>query len=81
VSQVSSSFTLENWIDNSNWFDIKLLVYLNGGKFKKWINNHSYVEAIKDILVFLGIGLVFLGIAGTKLLHPGRNFGASKVQH
>jgi hypothetical protein len=73
VTREFEDFTLEDWMDNSKWFDIKLLVDLNGGEFKTSMNNRSYADAIKDILVFLGI-------AATKLLHLGRNLGAKLLE-
>ena len=68
VTREFEEFTLEDWLDNSKWFSIKLLVDLNGGDFTK-----SYADAIKMILLFLGI-------AAMHLLHLGRNLGAKILE-
>jgi hypothetical protein len=73
VTREFEEFTLEDWLDNSKWFDIKLLVDLNGASFKKSMNNRSYADAIKLVLLFLGI-------AAMHLLHLGRNLGAKILE-
>jgi hypothetical protein len=73
VKREFEDFTLEDWLDNSKWFDIKLLVDLAGASFKKPLNNRSYVDAIKA-------ALLFLGIAALHLLHLGRNLGAKILE-
>jgi hypothetical protein len=73
VTREFEEFTLEDWLDNSKWFSIKLLVDLNGGDFTKSLNNRSYADAIKMILLFLGI-------AAMHLLHLGRNLGAKILE-
>jgi hypothetical protein len=60
VTHEFEEFTLEDWLDNSKWFSIKLLVDLNGGDFTKSLNNRSYADAIKMILLFLGIAAMHL---------------------
>ncbi len=60
-------------MDNSKWFDIKLLVDLTGASFKKPLNNRSYADAIKAVLLFLGI-------APLHLLHLGRNLVANILE-
>ena len=49
------------------------MVDLNGGDFTKSLNNRSYADAIKMILLFLGI-------AAMHLLHLGRNLGAKMLE-
>ena len=73
VTREFEEFTLEDWLDNSKWFSIKLLVDLNRGDFTKSLNNRSYADAIKMILLFLGI-------AAMHLLHLGRNLGAKILE-
>jgi hypothetical protein len=74
VTRKFEDFTLEDyWLDNSKWFDIKLLVDLNGASFKKSMNNCSYADAIKLVLPFLGI-------AAMHILHLGRNLGAKILE-
>jgi hypothetical protein len=69
VTREFEDFSLEDWLDNIKWFDIKLLVDLTGVSFKKSMNNRSCADAIKAVLIFLGI-------AALHLLHLGRNLGA-----
>ena len=66
-------FTLDDWLDSSKWFDIKLLVDQTGASFKKPLNNRSYTDAIKAVLLFLGI-------VALHLLHLGRNLGAKILE-
>ena len=73
VTREFENFTLEDWMDNSRWFDIKLLVDLQGFDHTKSLKNRSYADAIKMILVFLGI-------AAKKLVHLGRNLGAKFLE-
>ena len=67
------NFTLEDWMENSKWFDIKLLVDLQGFNNTKSLKNRSYAEAIKTVLDFLGI-------PASKLVHLGRNLGAKLLE-
>ena len=73
VTREFEDFTLEDWMENSKWFDIKLLIDLQGGDNEKPLKNRSYADAIKSILVFLGI-------VATKLAHLGRNLGAKILE-
>jgi hypothetical protein len=73
VTREFEDFTLEDWMDNSKWFDVKLLVDLQGGDNEKSLKNRSYADAIKSILGTLGI-------AATKLAHLGRNLGAKLLE-
>jgi hypothetical protein len=68
-------YTLEDWSDNKKWFDIKLLVDINGTEAKKKtsMKNGSYADAIKSVLIFLGI-------AALHLVHLGRNLGAKILE-
>jgi hypothetical protein len=59
-------FLLLDWLDNSRWFDVKLLVDPSGGQFDKPMSNDLYADAIKQVLLQLGI-VVF------HLVHLGRN--------
>jgi hypothetical protein len=73
VTREFEDFTLEDWLDNSKWFDIKRLVDLTGASFRKSLNNRSYANAIKAVLLFLRI-------AALHLLHIGRNLGAKVLE-
>jgi len=73
VTREFEDFSLEDWMENSHWFDIKLLVDLQGGEYMKSMNNRSYADAVKSILGCLGI-------AATKLAHLGRNLGAKLLE-
>jgi hypothetical protein len=66
-------FTLADWSDNSKWFDIKLLVDIAGTNKKKPMKNRSYADAIKSILMGLGI-------TAMHLVHLGRNLGAKILE-
>jgi hypothetical protein len=65
VTREFVDFTSEDCMDNSHWFDIKLLVDLQGCDNKKSMKNRSYADAVKSILGSLGL-------AATKLAHLGR---------
>jgi hypothetical protein len=73
VTREFEDFSLEDWLDNSKWFDIKLLVDLTGASFKKSMNNRSYADAIKAVLIFLGS-------VALHLLLLGRNLGAKILE-
>ena len=62
------NFTLEDWLDNSKWFDIKLLININNGDTTKEMQNDSYSQHFKAMLKKLEI-------MGEKLLHLGHNLG------
>jgi Centromere DNA-binding protein complex CBF3 subunit, domain 2 len=64
-----ANFTLDDWLDNSRWFDIKLLVDSNATDKTKRMQHDSYAKKIKKILKQLGLSC-------SKLLHLGRNLGA-----
>jgi hypothetical protein len=61
-------FTLDDWLDNSKWFDIKLLVNVNGLDHTCELQNDSYSHHIKKILNWLNL-------CCDKLLHLGQNVG------
>ena len=65
-------FGVEQWLDNSLWFDIKLLIDINGADTTKAMTNDSYGTHIKSILKRLII-------ICNKLLHLGRNMGAKTL--
>jgi hypothetical protein len=73
VTHEFEDFTLSDWLDNSKWFDVKLLVDPSGGRFEKAMTNDSYAKAIKAVL--LG-----LGIAAIHLVHLGRNLGPKLLE-
>ena len=60
---------LEDWLDNKKWFDIKLLIDINGSNTTKEMKNDSYARHIRRILKMLQI-------ICDKLLHLGRNLGS-----
>lgn len=62
-----------NWIDNSAWFDIKLLVDVNrSNDFTKQMTTNTYAKAIAQVLKSLGIIKTHLShigrVLGTKIL-------------
>jgi hypothetical protein len=66
--------TGENWLDNSSWFDVKLLVDVHRGEcYDKSMKNDSYSKAIKQVLVTLGI-------YAYHIVHLGRNLGAKLLE-
>jgi hypothetical protein len=66
--------TCEDWLDNSSWFDVKLLVDVHrGGCYDKMMKNDSYGKAIKQVLSALGINAYHI-------VHLGRNLGAKLLE-
>jgi hypothetical protein len=63
-------FTLDDWLDNKKWFDIKLLVDTSRHDvdLKKSMSSDSYASAIKKVLQELGLPLFHL-------IHIGRVVG------
>ena len=59
------NFTVDDWMDNSSWFDVKLLADIQGDNMKV-IQSDSYGNHIKSVLMKLNI-------VCDKLLHLGRN--------
>ena len=64
--------TVEDWLDNSKWFDIKLLVDVNGSDNTKAIQNDSFSDHMKSVLDRLSL-------PNNKILHLGRNVGAKTL--
>jgi hypothetical protein len=60
---------LSDWLQNESWFDIKLLVDTFGSDTRKGLSADGYSNAIKKVLLELGIPPI-------KLKHLGRNLGA-----
>jgi hypothetical protein len=60
-------FLLSDWLDNSRWFDVKLLVDLSGSEFSREICNNLYAKAIKKVLLSLGIAALHLVLLGRNL--------------
>jgi hypothetical protein len=63
------NFTLDNWLNNKDWFDIKLLIDVNGSNNTQEMKNDSYGKVIKRILKKLKV-------ACNKLLYLGWNLGS-----
>ena len=62
-----------NWLDNSAWFDVKLLVDVQRGKdFTKPMTTNTYAKAMAQVLKSLGIIKTHLShigrVLGTKIL-------------
>jgi hypothetical protein len=57
MTRECEEFTLLDWLDNSKWFDVKLLVDATklGTDYFKVMSNDVYVKAIKEVLGELGI--------------------------
>ncbi|MGL5936676.1 MAG: hypothetical protein ACRCZI_13765, partial [Cetobacterium sp.] len=62
-------FTLEDWLDNSKWFDVKALADISSTDFSKEMKNDSYEKHIKSVLKRLKLNM-------SKILHLGRNIGS-----
>ena len=54
-NEFKDGFVLEDWLDNSKWFDVKLLVDVWGTDTTKAMKNDTYANAIKEVLTFLKI--------------------------
>jgi len=61
--------TINDWLDNSKWFDIKLLVDINTHDNTKEMQNDGYSDHIKRVLKLLALSC-------DKLCHLGRNLGS-----
>ena len=64
-----ANMSMEEWKDNTSWFDVKLLIDVQNGDPKKEMRNDTYGKHLKSILILLGM-------ACNKILHLGRNLGA-----
>jgi Centromere DNA-binding protein complex CBF3 subunit, domain 2 len=61
--------TVEDWMDNKSWFDIKFLVDINGADNTKGMCSDTYSEHVKRVLKRLNLPT-------NKLCHLGRNVGS-----
>jgi hypothetical protein len=73
VTHEFEDFHLCDWLDNSKWFDVKLLVDPSGGEFSREMSNDLYAKAIKQVLLSMGI-------AALHLVHLGRNLGPKLLE-
>jgi Centromere DNA-binding protein complex CBF3 subunit, domain 2 len=62
-------FTPEDWVQRNKWFDVKVLVDVQSGNYKKELSKDTYGTHIGAILARLKI-------CCNKLCHLGRNLGA-----
>jgi Centromere DNA-binding protein complex CBF3 subunit, domain 2 len=69
VTKEFQHMSVDDWFDNSVWFDIKLLADTNAGDRTKEMGKDSYGDHIQKVLMRLGLPM-------NKLLHLGRNIGA-----
>jgi hypothetical protein len=68
-----SDMTMEDWCDNSKWFNIKLLVDVGSGNLTKPIKNDKYGKHIKAILTKIGI-------CANNLCHLGHKLGSKILE-
>lgn len=70
ITKEFSDFTPEDWLDNSKWFDVKLLIDPNQAAVDNTtpMPNNSYSKKIKQILKSLNLPM-------NNLLHLGRKLG------
>ena len=61
--------SLDEWLDNSKWFDIKFLVDVNGGDNTQEMSSDTYSAHVKR-------NLQRLNLPTNKLCHLGRNVGS-----
>jgi Centromere DNA-binding protein complex CBF3 subunit, domain 2/Transcriptional activator of glycolytic enzymes len=61
-------FSVDDWLTNSKWFDVKFLIDINGDYSKEMLND-GYGKHVKKVLQGLNLSC-------SKLLHLGRNLGA-----
>jgi Centromere DNA-binding protein complex CBF3 subunit, domain 2 len=73
ITQEFANFTVDDWIDNRKWFDVKLLVDVGSSDYTKPMKNDSYSKRIKSVLKRLKLAIC-------KLLHLGRNLGAKILE-
>jgi hypothetical protein len=52
--------TVDDWLDNSKWFDINLLVDVTLGDTTTMVKNDSYARKRKEILTPLGLPVSIL---------------------
>lgn len=69
MTREMESLTLEDWLDNSKWFDIKLLVDATVSvPDNNIMSNHSFAKKLGEVLVKLQL-------SSEKILHLGRKLG------
>jgi hypothetical protein len=68
-----ADLSVEDWLDNRKWFDIKILADVNSADTTKEMKNDSYEAHIKTVLKRLCLNL-------NKILHLGRNIGAKWLE-
>ena len=70
ITREFEGFALEDWLENSHWFDQKLLVevFRPDRDFTVCMSNDTYSKAIKEVLNKLGI-------ASNHWVHLGRTLG------
>lgn len=73
ASREFSEMSVEQWMDNRAWFDIKFLVDISGTDNTVEMSNDSYSEHIKSVLQRLQLPT-------NKLLHLGRNLGSKTLE-
>lgn len=64
-----NDFTIEDWMDNKKWFDVKLLTDVSSDDNTKALSSDTYGKKIAKVLKKLNIH-------SSKLLHLGRNMGS-----
>jgi hypothetical protein len=69
ITREFEEMELEDWLDNSKWFDIKVLVNCHGGDPRKQMGGDAYTKQLKEMLKDLGI-------VCKKYKHLGRHLGA-----
>ena len=73
ITNEFSNVSPDMWLDNSNWFDVKLLVDCFGCEFSKTMCGDSYSGAVKSVLNKLKI-------PATSLVHIGRKLGPKLLE-
>jgi hypothetical protein len=73
VTNEFSNLTVDDWLDNETWFDIKLLADTNSDDKTKEMGKDSYGTHISKVLQRLGLPM-------NKLLHLGRNIGSKILE-
>ena len=73
VTKEFDEYTVTDWCTNSTWFDIKLLVDVNGSDRTLPMTSDSYSRHIKEVLVKHGLPT-------DNLCHLGRKLGAKTLE-
>ena len=74
VTNEFSDFTAADWLDNSKWFDVKLLVDVNpSASYSHVMKNDSYGDHIKRIMTLLRI-------VSNVILYLGRKLGTKIME-